>query len=195
MPTADDLYRAGFAAFSRGDFGDAILQTTRALDVDPDHVGALRVLGMAHFRREEHAVALEVGRRLVEAAPKDILSYTTLSLFLQKNGFIQEAEDASAKAKVLTWKKQLRDGGSETQGLNIMDAPAMQVSEPMMPGLPAVSAPMMPGLPAKKPPAKEPAAKKTSDPEVPDRAAPEAGPRPSPVTPPDDPPDDPPAPA
>jgi len=160
LQSADDLYRAGFDAFSRGDFAAAIAEATRALDVDPAHPDALRVLGMAHYRREEYEEALVVGRRLFEAAPKDILSYTTLSLFLQKNGFIEEAEDASAKAKVLTWKKQLREGVQETPGLNIKDAPAADVSEPMMPGmpmgLPPVSEPMMPGLPTALPAVSEP---------------------------------------
>lgn len=160
MPSADDLYRAGFDAFSRADFAAAIAEANRALEVDPVHPDALRVLGMALYRLEEYPEALVIGRRLVEAAPKDILSYTTLSLFLQKNGFIEEAEEASAKAKVLTWKKQLREGVQETPGLNIHDAPAADASEPMMPGmpmgLPTVSEPMMPGMPAPLPAVSEP---------------------------------------
>lgn len=153
MPrTADDLARDGFDAFARGDFSAAIDATRDALALVPDHVEALRTLGMAHYRREEYADALAIGRRLVAAAPKDVLSYTTLSLFLQKNGRIEEAEEAGAEAKRLTWKKQLKEGIDATPGLDVLDAPQ---SAPVMPGgLPTVSAPMMPSLPA--PPAKAP---------------------------------------
>lgn len=140
--SADAHYRAGFEAFARGDFEHAVVHTRRALEIDAQHREALRTLGMALFRLEQHAAALVVGRRLVEVAPEDVLSYTTISLFLQKNGFIKEAEDASAKAKVLTWKKQLREGSTSTPGLSVLDSVAP--SPPVMP--------LMPGPPAKRPP-------------------------------------------
>lgn len=139
MADADSLYRDGFEAFRRGDFEGAVEILSRAVDRDAKHADALRTLGMAYFRLERFAEALATGRRLVEAAPDEILSYTTLSLFLQKMGHIEEAEAAAARARLLTWKKQLREGGEDAPGLEILDA--APESPPIMPLMPGPQAP------------------------------------------------------
>jgi Flp pilus assembly protein TadD len=46
-------------------------------------------------------------RRLVELNPEDVLAYTNLSVFYQRAGRIEEAEEAGAKARTLDWKRQL----------------------------------------------------------------------------------------
>ena len=129
----DDRSRAGFELFKAGDFAAAVTELTRVVAEAPDDTEVLRTLGMSHYRLEQYDQALEYGRRLVEVAPTDPLSYTTLSLFLQKNGFIKEAEDASAKAKVLTWRKELKEGPQTGPGLDVVDTTT--VSDPVMPTL------------------------------------------------------------
>ena len=52
---------------------------------------------------------IEAGKRLIEVAPDDELAYTSLSIFYQKKGLIAEAEHIAAKARTLSWKRELRD--------------------------------------------------------------------------------------
>lgn len=140
------LTKEGLDHFARGDFDAAIRVLERALAIDPNDVPALRTIAMAHFRKEDYVTALAYGERNVAAAPKDVVAMSSLSLFLMKNGRVKDAEDASAKAKLMTWRKQLKEGPqAEIPGLTILEKPAVVESPPIMP--------MMPGpLPQKKPP-------------------------------------------
>ena len=60
--------------------------------------------------------AIAVTRELLAADPDDVLGYTSLSILYQHQGKIAEAESAATRAKLLGWKRQLRDekedGGS-----------------------------------------------------------------------------------
>ncbi|MFG0319427.1 MAG: tetratricopeptide repeat protein [Planctomycetota bacterium JB042] len=143
MTHSTDPYHLGFLAFKEERFEDAIESLERFLEREPEHVEALHTIGMAHYRREEWADALRYGERLVDVAPTDPLSFTTLSLFLMKNGRIEEAEEAGAKAKVLKWKRELKEGPGGSAGLDVLDA-APPSSPPVMPTMP-----QMPTLPEK----------------------------------------------
>jgi tetratricopeptide (TPR) repeat protein len=151
---ADRRFRAAFAHFASGDFEGAITALEALLDDDPAHVAALRTVAMACYHRGEHEKALEYGRRHVAADPKDVMAHSSLSLFLMKNGRIQEAEEVAAKAKILTWKQQLKEGvpGSGA-GLAVLDdRPAVVESAPIMPMMPTMpTMPKKPALPAKPP--------------------------------------------
>lgn len=137
LPNHEQLFEAGFEAFRTGDLAACVRHLQAALALSPDDTETLRTLGMAYYRLGEYQPALLLGERLVQVAPSDALSFTTLSLFLQKNGRIKEAEDASAKAKLLTWKKQLKEGSGTDARLNILDTnPLPPTSPPMMPTMP-----------------------------------------------------------
>jgi tetratricopeptide (TPR) repeat protein len=128
---ADADYERGFAAFKAADFRAAIVALSRALELDPGHVPSLRTLAMAYFHVDDFAAALAIGERHVAADPKDVVAHSSLSLFLMKNGRIKEAEEVAARAKVMTWKKQLKEG--VPQGLSVLDARPVIESSPMMP--------------------------------------------------------------
>ena len=53
--------------------------------------------------------AIAVAHRLVELDPDEPLAHTSLSILYQHKGMIPEAEAEALKAKLLGWKKQLRD--------------------------------------------------------------------------------------
>jgi len=95
-------------AFIAGRFDEAVAAFGRALDLDPLDREALRGLAMAHAQRGDIEGAVAWARKLTEAAPKETLSWATLSMLLQKQGKIKEAEDAQAQARVLGWKDQLK---------------------------------------------------------------------------------------
>ena len=99
---------AALQAFVKGDFPGAIAAYGRALAVDTADREALRGLAMAHGQAGDVAAAVGWAEQLTAAAPDDTLSWATLSMLLQKQGRIKEAEDAQAKARVLGWKGQLK---------------------------------------------------------------------------------------
>jgi Flp pilus assembly protein TadD len=133
----DALATEGLDHFANGDFAQCIAVLERALAIDPNDVAALRTIAMAQFRIGDFVRALEFGERHVKAAPKDVMAMSSLSLFLMKNGRVKDAEDASAKAKVMTWRKQLKDGPQQdTPGLTIVEKPQVVESPPIMPLMP-----------------------------------------------------------
>jgi tetratricopeptide (TPR) repeat protein len=107
--TPKEAVAAALQRFIQGKFDEAIALYHEALAVDPGHMGALRGLAMANAQanRTDEAVAWAV--KLTETLPNDPMSWATLSMLLQKQGKIKEAEDAQAKARVLGWKTQLKN--------------------------------------------------------------------------------------
>ena len=65
-----------------------------------DPLQALPIDGMWEVR--------EIGKRIVELDPDDAFAHTSLSMFYQRKGMIDEAEAEGAKARMLSWKEELR---------------------------------------------------------------------------------------
>jgi tetratricopeptide (TPR) repeat protein len=105
----EDFYNQGMELFAQDKLDEAIGAYLRALEEDPNFADALHALAMTYAHQEKLDQAIEVGRRLVDAAPDDELAYTSLSIFYQKKGLIAEAEAIAAKARTLSWKRQLGD--------------------------------------------------------------------------------------
>jgi len=109
MAGKEELYDEGLDLAFEGKFREAIDRYRAALALDPDYVDAVHALAMAHAELEELDAAIEVGKRLCELVPDDILAHTSLSTFYQRKGLIKEAEEEAAKSKVLDWKRQLSE--------------------------------------------------------------------------------------
>ena len=115
MPGKEALYDEALDLAFEGNYREAIARYREALSIDPSYADALHGLAMAHAELDELDEAIAAARQLCELAPEDILAHTSLSTFYQRKGMIQEAEAVSAKAKMLDWKRQLREqkqGGS-----------------------------------------------------------------------------------
>ena len=95
---------------------EAVAGFLRALDEDSKYADALHALAMTYAHQDKLDQAIEVGQRLVEAAPDDELAYTSLSIFYQQKGLIAEAEAIAAKARTLGWKRQLSDTKAPGKG-------------------------------------------------------------------------------
>ncbi|MBK6941957.1 MAG: tetratricopeptide repeat protein [Planctomycetes bacterium] len=146
MSDAQASFKEGFKAFTTGDYAGAIAKFEHALGLDPDHRDALRSIAMAQLRQGNAERAVEYAKRLSELEPNDPMSWSSLSLFLMKAGRPKEAEDAAARAKVQTWKVQLKQkpGETPTGQLQVLDTPSAATGGPGAPVMP--SAPMMPTL-------------------------------------------------
>jgi tetratricopeptide (TPR) repeat protein len=105
----EDLYNQGMELFAEAKLDEAATAYLRALEEDPNYADALHALAMTYSHQEKLDQAIEVGKRLIEAAPDDELAYTSLSIFYQQKGLIAEAEAVAAKARTLGWKRQLSE--------------------------------------------------------------------------------------
>lgn len=94
--------------FAQDHLDEAVAAYLRALEQDPDYPDALHALAMTYAHQEKFDQAIEAGKRLVEVAPDDELAYTSLSIFYQQKGMIAEAEQIAAKARTLSWKRELK---------------------------------------------------------------------------------------
>ncbi len=111
---AEDRCDEAVEAFADGNYDDAIALYNRALAADPAYGDAFTGLAMCHQAKGDIDAAIEVTKRYVELAPDDILAFTNLSMFYQKKGMITEAEAAGAQARLLDWKRQLREAKEKT---------------------------------------------------------------------------------
>ena len=108
MDPVQGLIGDAVKAFISGKFDDACAMYERILAQHPGHPGAMKGLAMANAQAGRIDQAVSWATKLTEATPEDAMSWTTLSMLLQKAGKIKEAEDAQAKARVLGWKAQLK---------------------------------------------------------------------------------------
>jgi len=103
----EDLFFEGSDLHGEGRHEEAMACFDRCLAIDPAYADALLGKAMVHLARGEFDLAIELGRRIVESTPDDVLAYTNLSMFYQRAGRIAEAEEAAAKGKMLDWKRQI----------------------------------------------------------------------------------------
>lgn len=111
MPTKEELYDAAVDLYGDGRLEEAIATYKEALALDGDYVDALHGLAMAYASQQAYDEAITIGKRVCELTPDDVLAHTSLSMFYQQKGLIPEAEAESAKARMLDWKRQLKDKG------------------------------------------------------------------------------------
>ena len=107
-PEAENHYYLGIDHFSEGRLDEAIREYQKALELDPACVDALHGLTRAHYQEGDHEQAIHYARRIEQLDPDDVLAHTSLSIYYQKLGRIQEAEEEANKARVLGWKQKLK---------------------------------------------------------------------------------------
>ena len=109
MPTKDELYDRAIDLFGDGKLAEAVETYKSALAIDPQFVDAWHGLAMAYNELGDHQQAIDAGKRLCELSPDDTLAHTSLSRFYQAAGMVPEAEAEGAKARMLDWKRQLKE--------------------------------------------------------------------------------------
>jgi tetratricopeptide (TPR) repeat protein len=110
MPDKYDLYDQAVDLVAEGKVEDAIARYRDAIALDAEFADAWQGLALALNDLARHPEAIEAATRLCELTPDDVLAHTTLSRIYQAANMIPEAEAAGAKARVLDWKRQLKEG-------------------------------------------------------------------------------------
>ncbi|MBL8860133.1 MAG: tetratricopeptide repeat protein [Planctomycetes bacterium] len=108
MADAKTHYLAGLKLFGQNKFEEAIVEYGQALAAKPDWTDALNALATAQSKLGRHEEAVATIERAIALDPNDAFTYTSLSIFLQRMGKIPEAEAAGAKARMISWKEELK---------------------------------------------------------------------------------------
>jgi len=110
MASSEELYDQAVDCVAEGDVDAAIAKYREAVTLDPNFADAWEGLSMALADKELWDDALAAAKRVVELNPKEQLGFTNVSRIYQRAGNVPEAEAWAAKARVLDWTQQLKDG-------------------------------------------------------------------------------------
>ena len=110
---AERLVDAALDAMAAGRAEDAVPLLQEAVAVCPEDSAAKHALLRALEDSGKVDEAMWLAREMAGRDPDDPLVQTRLSILLQRAGDVPGAEAASARARVLEWKRQLRAGGRE----------------------------------------------------------------------------------
>ena len=112
LPAVERSQR-GVEMLAAGDAFAAIQAFREAITADPAHIEAHHGLIRALCDAEDLEAAVDAAVVLTKLTPDDPLAYASLSIALQKNGKIAEAESAAGRARILEWKQQLTEPATE----------------------------------------------------------------------------------
>ena len=106
---AEALYHEAVDSLAAGDLPAAVSGFRASVEADASFADAAH--GLLHALRAAGQLdeAVAVAHQLIDADPDDILAHTSLSILYQHQGKIAEAETAATRAKLLGWKRELRE--------------------------------------------------------------------------------------
>lgn len=102
MPTSTELYDAADRLKDEGKLPEAVATLEQLLAQDPKYTLAHSALAVMLGRLQRHEEAIQHALKVSELAPNDPFSFTALSVTYVRAGRIQEAEDAKARAHMLS---------------------------------------------------------------------------------------------
>ncbi len=108
MASPLDSYKKGLGLFGQNKHEEAIVEFQSALSARPDWLEVLHALATAQSKSGNQDAALATIARVIELDPDDPFAYTSQSIFFQRKGLIPEAEKAQAKARMASWKQELK---------------------------------------------------------------------------------------
>ena len=110
MPTSEEFFDQAVDCVVEGKVDEAIAKYHQALALDPNYADAWEGLSMAYADKAMWAEAIAAAKKATELNPDEQLGYTNVSRIYQRAGNVPEAEAWAAKARLLDWKAQLKEG-------------------------------------------------------------------------------------
>jgi Flp pilus assembly protein TadD len=108
VSSVKELYLKGLGFYGQGKHADAIQAFEQAVAADPTRADCLQALAMAQMHAGKLQDALKSVLKLTEMTPEDPQAFTSLSMIYQRLDRIEDAERAQAKARMLSWKEDLK---------------------------------------------------------------------------------------
>jgi tetratricopeptide (TPR) repeat protein len=106
----EETFDDGNAHLALGELDEAVEKYRACTEADPTFFDGWHALGMALMKLGRYPEAIAAGLKSVELHPNDQLAWSSLSLFYVRNNQIKEAEDAGAKARILSWGGKVLKG-------------------------------------------------------------------------------------
>jgi len=115
-------YMAGMKLFGENKHSEAAEAFRAALAEDPDWTDCLQALSMAQMNSGKLEEALETALRNCNLASEEPLAFTGLSMIYQRLDRIDDAETAQNKARMLSWKQELKSNpdAPPPTGMNVV---------------------------------------------------------------------------
>ena len=108
MDERTEHYMKGLALFGEGKCAEAVEAYQKALELSPGWTEAMHGLAMAYMNEGKLDDAIRVGNEIVAIDKNDAFAHTSLSMFYQRKDMIDEAEKEAAKARMISWKEELK---------------------------------------------------------------------------------------
>ena len=105
VPAPHEIYDEAIKLKDAGNLAGAVEKLREVLAIDPNHVETHSALAVYLQRLGQPDEAIAHARKVVEIAPNDTFSYTQLSVIYMRCGKILEAEDAKARAHMMSGHK------------------------------------------------------------------------------------------
>ena len=102
---ADALVETALEAKRAGKLDAAVATLETALELQPDHNGALLALGRTYGAKQDYAKARRYLQKLLRVAPKSVDGHRFLALTWLREGRVKEALESAQKAKEIAPKK------------------------------------------------------------------------------------------
>lgn len=109
--THEDLYDEANGEVAMGNLEEAAALYRKSVELDAGFIDGWQALAMACLKTNRPKEAVEAAKMAVHLDPNTQVTWTTLSLAYNKDGNIEKAEMAGAKAKVLSWGGKVADEG------------------------------------------------------------------------------------
>ena len=120
---AQQHYLEGLKHYGEDNYAAAAEAHRKALEEAPEWTEAMHGLSMALMHGGQVDEAIAIGKRICELDPEDAFAHTSLSMFYQRKsviareegdpeasmGFIEDAEREGAKARMISWKEELKN--------------------------------------------------------------------------------------
>ena len=102
-------------AYTTGDYVSAAAGFAAVLAADPAHFEAQLSLGMAYYRMEDFARAIEEGKKAEAMNPNEQRVHTNLSLAYMRSGDKETAEHHGLQAKLAGWRGNMEAPGGDAE--------------------------------------------------------------------------------
>ena len=110
MATKEDLFDQAVDHLADENLEAAVASYREAIALDDSYADAWQGLALVLNDLKRYDEAIAAGQRFCELEPDDTLAHTTLSRIYMSAGKVPEAEAEGGKARLLDWKRQLKEG-------------------------------------------------------------------------------------
>ncbi len=104
----------GNTALAIGDLDEAARRFRQVVEQDPQFQDGWHALGMALYKLDRYAEAIDAGKRAAEIDPNNQFVWSSLSLAYNANKQKAEAEAAGAKARIISWGGKIKPEATDS---------------------------------------------------------------------------------